>query len=193
MDAEAGSGPSDEELMKSLQKGRESALSALMVRWEKPLKRFLFRVVGSTSEAEDLAQDVFVRIYAKRATYREGAKFSTWCFSIASNLAKNRLRWWRVRPTVSLEAWIDAGGENADESQAGEPAAFKVVQNERIGAVQTAIAALPLKLRTVLVLFEYEEHPVAEIANALGCSPKTVENRLFRARQLLRQSLQNAP
>lgn len=189
MEAEAGSGPSDEELMRRLQDGDDTALAPLMQRWEIPVKRFVFRLVGSAAEADDLAQEVFVRIYTKRAGYRTGAKFSAWCFSIAANQAKNRLRWWRRRPALSLDAWSEAGGETADESRAGAMASSEAVRHEQIAAVQAAIAALPLELRTALVLFEYEAQSMADIGAALGCTTKAVENRLYRARQLLKQSL----
>ena len=189
MEVEAGSIPSDEDLMSRLKGGEDAALAPLMQHWELPVKRFVFRIVGNMAEAENLAQEVFVRIYAKRATYRTGARFSTWCFSIAANLAKNRLRWWRHRPTVSLAAWTEAGGDNADETRAGEPASLKAARREQIASVQTAVAALSLELRAALVLFEYEGQSMAEIAAALHCSSKAVENRLYRARQQLKQKL----
>jgi RNA polymerase sigma factor (sigma-70 family) len=186
MEADPGANPSDEELMLRLQAGDDSALAPLMHHWEVPMKRFVFRLVGNASEAEDLAQEVFVRVYTKRATYRAGAKFSTWCFSIAANQAKNRLRWWRRRPVQSLDAWAEAGGEAADESHAGSGQAL---QNERRALVQRAVAELPVDLRTALVLFEYEQQSMTEIAAVLGCTPKAVENRLYRARQRLKQVL----
>ncbi len=189
MEADAGAGPSDEELMRRLQAGEDAALAPLMQHWEAPVKRFVFRVVGNTAEAEDLAQEVFVRIYTKRSTYRPGAKFSTWCFSIAANQAKNRLRWWRRRPALSLDAWIGAGGDATDESPAGASASHEAVRHEQIVAVQKAVAALPLDLRTALVLFEYEGLSMADIAAALGCTTKAVENRLYRARQQLKLTL----
>jgi RNA polymerase sigma-70 factor (ECF subfamily) len=184
------SDPGDEELMRHLRSGEDTALAQLMHRWEVPVKRFIFRIVGSTEEAEDLAQEVFVRVYRKRDTYREGTKFSTWCFSIAANQARNRLRWWRRRPAISLDAWNEAGGDAADESRVGESASSKAVSHEQIAAVQAAVTALPLDLRTALVLFEYEDLSMAEIATALNCTAKAVENRLYRARQQLRQTLQ---
>lgn len=192
MEVEAASGPSDEELMSRLQGGEDAALAQLMQHWEVPVKRFLFRIIGNVAEAEDLAQDVFLRVYTKRATYRKGATFSTWCFSIASNQAKNRLRWWRHRPTVSLGAWTEAGGDDVDETRTGESAPHRAIRREQVASVQAAVAALPLDLRTALVLFEYEERSTADIAAALNCSPKAVENRLYRARQQLKQMLQPA-
>lgn len=189
MEADPGANPSDEECMDRLQAGDDAALAPLMHRWEGPVKRFIFRLVGNTAEAEDLAQEVFVRIYTKRASYRTGAKFSTWCFSIAANQAKNRLRWWRRRPSLSLNAWTEAGGDAADHSAAGAEASQRAVRDEQVAAVQQAIAALPLDLRTALVLFEYEQQSMTEIATALACTPKAVENRLYRARQKLKETL----
>lgn len=189
METEPGASPSDEEWMLRLQAGDEAALAPLMQRWEIPMKRFLFRLVGNPTEAEDLAQEVFVRVFAKRATYRPGAKFSTWCFAIAANQARNRLRWWRRRPALSLDAWTDAGGDAADESAQASSAAAQAVGRERAAAVQRAVAALPVDLRSALVLFEYEQQSVNEIAAALACTPKAVENRLYRARQQLRDAL----
>ncbi len=189
METEPGASPSDEEWMLRLQAGDEAALAPLMQRWEIPMKRFLVRLVGNPTEAEDLAQEVFVRVFAKRATYRPGAKFSTWCFAIAANQARNRLRWWRRRPALSLDAWTDAGGDAADESAQASSAAAQAVGRERAAAVQRAVAALPVDLRSALVLFEYEQQSVNEIAAALACTPKAVENRLYRARQQLRDAL----
>ncbi len=193
MDVKAGTDPSDEELMRHLQGGEDAALAPLMLRWEKPVKRFIFRLLGNESEAEDLAQEVFVRIYTKRASYRIGAKFSSWCFTIAANQAKNRLRWWRRRPTLSLDAWSEAGGESPDVSREGQPASGTAERHEQIVEVQAAVAALPLDLRTALVLFEYEGQSMADIAVSLGCTAKAVENRLYRARLLLRKSLHLQP
>lgn len=192
MEPEAGPGPSDEELMARLKRGEEAALAPLMQRWEVPVKRFIFRIVGSAAESEDLAQEVFARVFTKRATYREGARFSSWCFSIAANQAKNRLRWWRHRPQVSLSSWTAIGGDGPDETRAGQPASLSAMRAERIGEVQAAVAALPFDLRTALVLFEYEGQSMAEIAAALGCTDKVVENRLYRARQRLKGALRLA-
>jgi len=182
-------GPSDEDLMRRLQNNDHAAFAMLMQRWEVPVKRFIFRVVGNPNEAEDLAQEVFARVYLKRSSYRPLAKFSTWCFSIAANLARDRLRWWRRRPVSSLDAWTEAGGDTADESAGGAQAVDEAVRHERIAAVQAAVAALPLDLRTALTLFEYEDQTVAEIAAALGCTPKAVENRLYRARRQLKHAM----
>jgi RNA polymerase sigma-70 factor (ECF subfamily) len=190
MDIERGA-VADEGLMTQLQGGDDAALAMLMQRWEIPVKRFIFRLVGNTADAEDLAQEVFVRVFLKRHTYRTGARFSSWIFAIAANQAKNRLRWWKRRPTLSLNAWLESGGDVEDGTIKSAAAVPGYDQDERTETVQKAVSDLPLDQRTAIVLFEYEEKSMAEIAAIAGCSIKAVENRLYRARRQLRRALGN--
>ena len=190
MSAAAENDASDEALMTRLRGGDDNALAPLMARWEVPMKRYLARIVQNAHEAEELAQETFVRLYQTRERFREGARFSPWLYAIAANLARNRLRWWRRRPVVSLEAWTEFGGETADESSAGRAASGALEQRERAEAVRGAVAALPVELREALVLCEYEGLAQAEAAEALGVTPKAVEMRLYRARAGLRNQLQ---
>lgn len=181
---------SDEALMTRLRGGDDNALAPLMSRWEVPMKRYLARIVQNAHEAEELAQETFVRLYQHRDRFRDGARFSPWVYAIAANLARNRLRWWRRRPAVSLEAWTEFGGEAADESSAGHAASGALEQRECAEAVRAAVAALPVELREALILCEYEGLAQAEAAEALGVTPKAVEMRLYRARAALRNRLQ---
>jgi RNA polymerase sigma-70 factor (ECF subfamily) len=190
MDIERGAA-ADEGLMTQLQGGDDAALAVLMQRWEIPVKRFIFRLVGNTADAEDLAQEVFVRVFLKRHTYRTGARFSSWIFAIAANQAKNRLRWWKRRPTLSLNAWLESGGDVEDGTIKSAAAVPGYDQDERTETVQKAVSDLPFDQRTAIVLFEYEEKSMAEIAAIAGCSIKAVENRLYRARRQLRRALGN--
>ena len=190
MSAATASDASDEALMARLRGGDDGALAPLMARWEVPMKRYLARVVQNAHEAEELAQETFVRLYQHRDRFREGARFSPWLYAIAANLARNRLRWWRRRPAVSLEAWTEFGGEAADEGNAGRAGSGALEQRERAEAVREAVAALPAELREALVLCEYEGLAQAEAAEALGITPKAVEMRLYRARAGLRNRLQ---
>jgi RNA polymerase sigma-70 factor (ECF subfamily) len=171
-------------LMARVQSGDEAALGALMVRWERPVKTVVARLVLNAAEAEELAQETFVRVWQHRARYRPGAEFRPWVFAIAVNLARNRLRWWRRRPLVALDAWAegvaDAGAR--DGRATAERAELSAV-------VQAAVAALPLELREAIVLAEYEQLSHAEIALAVGATPKAVETRIYRAKEKLRRSL----
>jgi RNA polymerase sigma-70 factor (ECF subfamily) len=171
--------------MQRVQAGDEAALAALMERWELPVKALLARMVLNTRDAEDLAQETFVRVWQQRRKFDPAAEFRPWLFAIAVNLARNRLRWWRRRPEVALEEWTAAGedgGGPTSPATASERA-------ERAAAVRTAVAGLPAELREVVVLFEYEHLSHQEIGGILGCTPKAVESRLYRARAKLRDAL----
>ena len=174
----------DRALMGRVQGGDEAAFGVLMERWERPVKSVIARIVLNASDAEELAQETMVRVWQQRGTFRDGAEVRPWVFSIAVNLARNRLRWWRRRPEVALEAWNEDG--EGETGRAGEGA---LERKERAGAVREAIAALPVELREAIVLFEFEEMSQAEIAATVGTSVKAVEARVARAREKLRGAL----
>ena len=178
----------DTELMRRVQLGDEAALGALMQRWELSLKAFIGRIVLNTSEAEELAQETFVRVWQQRGRYRADAPFRPWIFAIAVNLARNRLRWWKLRPLVALEDWTEVP---SDSGTAAEGETRRLDRAERASAVRDAIARLPTDLREAIVLFEYEQMSYAEVAEAVGASSKAVENRIARAREKLRVALKS--
>lgn len=192
--AELAEAEQDRACMERLQGGDETALAVLMTRWEVPTKAVIARIVLNTSEAEELAQETFVRVWQQKEKFRPGAEFRPWLFAIAVNLARNRLRWWRRRPNVSLEEWT-----RTEETGEGQPAsgtrnqatgAGALERAERSAAVRDAIAALPTDLREAIVLFEYEQMSHAEIAAVIGATPKAVETRIYRAKEKLRAALQ---
>jgi RNA polymerase sigma factor (sigma-70 family) len=172
--------------MARVQTGDEAALGALMERWELPVKGLIARIVLNASEAEELAQETFVRVWQQREKFRGGAEFRPWVFAIAVNLARNRLRWWRRRPSVSLQEWSESTGEGREARGEG---AEHLELAERAMAVRDAVAALPLELREAIVLSEYEQMSHAEIAEAVGTTTKAVESRVARAREKLRETL----
>jgi RNA polymerase sigma factor (sigma-70 family) len=172
---------SDEEAMLALQRGEDLALNRLMTRWQAPLRSFLFRSTHHEQDALDLAQETFVRIYQHRARYRPGAKFSTWMFQIALNLARDHARRHRRRPTTAL----DEAPEAATDRHPGRDA----TDAETAAAVRAAVAALPDDLRETVLLFEFQDLSHAEIAGIVDATPKAVEARLYRAREKLRTLL----
>lgn len=174
----------DRSLMTRVQTGDEAALGALMTRWERPVKAVVARLVFNATEAEELAQETFVRVWQQRARYRPAAEFRPWLFAIAVNLARNRLRWWRRRPLVALDAWAEGIADPAGRDGRGV-----TERAELAAAVQAAVAGLPLELREALVLSEYERLSHAEIALAVGATPKAVETRIYRAKERLRRTL----
>jgi RNA polymerase sigma factor (sigma-70 family) len=177
--------------MESLLAGHEAALNNLMERHGQRLFHYLLRLLSNESDAEDCAQEAFVRVFLNRGKFRADAKFSTWLYAIATNLARDLLRR-RVRhPEVSLGLDNDdPEGDGLDAMPDNGPLPGDALQaGERAAQVQTAVAALPEELRTPLVLFEYENFAQAEIAEILRCTPKAVELRIYRARLELRKSL----
>jgi RNA polymerase sigma factor (sigma-70 family) len=183
----------DAALMGRVRAGDEAAFAELMTRWELPVKRLIARIVFNVSEAEELAQETLLRVWQQREKFRDGAAVRPWIFAIAANLARNRLRWWRRRPEVSLQAWSEMSGRGDRETEIGDRTgvggAEALERAERAAAVRDAVAALPLELREALVLFEYEGLGQADIAMVLGCSVKAVESRVARAREKLRTAL----
>ncbi len=179
----------DAELMRQLAEGEDLALNRLMDTWSPPLISYLTRHTGSHATACDLAQETFVRVHRHRFQYRAAQKFSTWLFTIATNLARNHARWRARHP----EALTEPGAlrELPLASPAATPAEQAAV-NERLAAVQQAVAELPPDLREVLILSVWHSMTHAEIARVQGTSEKAVELRLYRARKLLREMLGTA-
>jgi RNA polymerase sigma factor (sigma-70 family) len=174
----------DTELMRRVQSGDELAFGTLMSRWERPVKSVIARLILNAREAEDLAQETFVRVWQQRERFNPIAAFRPWIFAIAVNLARNRLRWWRSRPEIALDEWTEPAGETTAGGDA-------MIRAERAAAVRDAIAALPPEMREALILSEYEHLSHAEIAAAVGATTKAVETRLARARERLRVALKN--
>jgi RNA polymerase sigma-70 factor, ECF subfamily len=177
--------------MSRLADGHDAALNALMERHGAPLFRFLCRMVGDEEDANDLAQEAFVRAYRHRADFQKEKRFSTWLYTIAANLARNHLRWRARHPHRSLDAASDPDGEALKEhlADAAPNPGDSLQAAERVKTIRDALVALPEDLRTPLLLSEYEGFSQAEIGEILHCSAKAVEMRIYRARQQLRQRL----
>jgi len=177
--------------MARLVAGEDTALNDLMERHAERLFHYLVRSLQNEEDAADLAQEVFAKVYQKRARFRATQKFSTWLYAIASNLVRDRYRWRSRHPQVSLDGKREAAGTSFLEMlPEGRPSPTETLQaEERAEAVRRAVAGLPTELRQPLILSEYEERSHAEIAAILGCTAKAVETRLYRARQRLRASL----
>jgi len=177
--------------MRRLAAGHDAALNDLMQRHATPVFHFLCRMLGNEDDASDLAQETFTRVFRARESFRPNARFSTWLFTIAANLARNQIRWRTRHPNLSL----DAEGDGAEPSLAttlpasGPSPNELAIAAERALAVRAAVLKLPEDLREAIVLCEWEERSVAAAAEILKTTPKAVESRLYRARQLLRERL----
>lgn len=179
--------------MERLAAGHDAALNDLMERHATPLFHFLCRMLGSEEDANDLAQETFVRVFRARAGFRTNEKFSTWLYAIAANLARNHFRWRSRHPHVSLDSESPETERTLGGTlPAGDPAPNEqALTAERAHAVRTAVGKLPEDLREAIVLCEWEERRVAEAAAILETTPKAVESRLYRARQILRERLKS--
>jgi len=179
--------------MERLAAGQDAALNDLMERHATPVFHFLCRMVGNEDDANDLAQETFVRVFRSRDSFRAGEKFSTWLYTIAANLARNHFRWRSRHPNVSLD--VEAGEAEptfGSTLPANTPSPNEQAQAaERAAAVRAAVGKLPEDLREAIVLCEWEELSVAEAAAILETTPKAVESRLYRARQTLREELKS--
>lgn len=180
--------------MAALVQGDPTALDRIMERHSKAVFRFLCHLVGTEADAADLAQETFVRVYLNRAAYRPEQVFTRWLFTIAANLGRNLLRTRARRPAVSLEEESNIQGRPMHEVTPGSGASPEehLSQSEVSQLVRTALAHLPDEMREAVVLCELEERSVAETAEILRVPPRTVESRLYRARQLLRERLRRA-
>jgi RNA polymerase sigma-70 factor (ECF subfamily) len=179
--------------MERLIAGHDPALDDLMQRHAAPVFRFLCRMLANEDDANDLAQETFFRIYRARASFRTSERFSTWLYTIAANLARNHSRWRTRHPNVSLDAETDTPGQSLGNALPSDalPPGETALATERAAAVRTAVSRLPEDLREAIVLCEWEERSMAEAAAILETTPKAIESRLYRARQILRERLKN--
>lgn len=177
--------------MKKLVGGEDAALDRLMERHATGIFHFLYRMLGQAEDANDLAQETFARVYLARNSYRSNKRFNTWLYTIAGNLARNQMRWRTRHPTISLDAKAEMGDTSFGEQLASPTVSpHKAADvNERAQAVFTAVQSLPGNLREAIVLCEWEDLSMADAALVLNTTPKAVESRLYRARQLLREQL----
>ena len=181
MEAAAALEP-DAELMLRLKAGDAASFDLLLARYRGPVIHFLYRMVQNAAVAEELAQEVFLRVYRARASYVASAKFTTWLFRIALHLALNNLRDARdQRETASLD--------DLQVADRGPSAEQRLVQAARLAEIRGAIRALPDKQRAAVLMHKYEEMGYAQIAEVLGCSESAVKSLLFRAYETLRARL----
>ncbi|MBI4462356.1 MAG: sigma-70 family RNA polymerase sigma factor [Acidobacteria bacterium] len=183
---------SDEQQMLRLKAGEVETLASLVEKYRTPLVHFLYRMVHDAAVAEELAQEVFIRVYRARKSYRPRAKFSTWLFTIATNLALNSLRDGRLRRAAEmpLETSPGEGPERAVEATDPKPTMEQhLLEAERLALIRRAVEELPEKQRLAVLLHKYQELDYAEIADILGCSESALKSLLFRAYEALRVKL----
>ena len=181
--------------MLDVKAGDEQSFALLLQRYRSPLVNFLFRMVRSREQAEALAQEVFLRVYRAREDYVPSAKFTTWLFRIATNLALNSVRDNRYqRLEVSLDAPLNPDSEDGDEKTLDVPERHPnieqhLVEQARKQMIRRAIDKLPEKQRAAVLLHKYQELDYGEISKILQCSESALKSLLFRAYETLRVEL----
>jgi RNA polymerase sigma-70 factor, ECF subfamily len=179
----------DTELMLRAKNGDEASFGVLLARQRGPVIHFLYRMVGNQAVAEELAQDVFLKVYRARTTYEPAAKFTTWLFRIATHVALNHLR--DHKGDKRLESLDLASGEARTRQVADARPNMEqsMLRQARAARVREAVEALPDKQRAAVLMHKYQEMGYSQIASALGCSDSAVKSLLFRAYESLRARL----
>jgi RNA polymerase sigma-70 factor (ECF subfamily) len=184
----------DIRLMLQVRDDQPGAFEQLVVRYQQRLITVLGHLLGNTQEAEDLAQEVFLRVYRSRERYRPRSKFSTWLFTIANNLALNALRARQRKAEVPLNL-RDSGPLGPRPAEQMVPdhhsgPTRRLQQEELAAVVRQALDTLNERQRMAVVLNKFEELNYAEIAEVMGLTPKAIKSLLSRARMNLRAALQ---
>ncbi len=182
----------DEQLMARYQEGEEAAFTELVRRYKSRLVHTAYRVVGDSDKAEDVAQETFLRVHRNAHRYRNIAKFSTWIYTIALNVARNELRNTKRKRLVSLDAFgssQDSDSERTTFDIPDESARPDLdMENSELREIfQRAIAELPVRYRTVFVLRDIQGLSYEEIATIMRMPKGTVKSRMNRARQRFRE------
>lgn len=184
---------SDAAVMLRAAAGDDSALNWLIEKYHRPMIRFLFRMVHNQAVAEELAQEVFLRVYRARSSYRAEARFSTWLYRIATNLAVNHARDTRrerMAQTVCLDAPDEETGATPDLASGERTAEERMLREERMAAIRARVMELPERQRAAVLMHKYQEMDYREIGEVLRLSESATKSLLFRAYQTLRGQLQ---
>jgi RNA polymerase sigma-70 factor, ECF subfamily len=183
---------SDADVMLRVKKGDESAFAYLVQKYRRPMVGFLYRLCHNPAAAEELAQEVFLRVYRSRSSYEASAKFSTWIYRIATNLAVNHARdTWHERPqvTVRLDEPDQETGTTPDLADESLTVEEQMLQRERLAAIRSKVNALPERQRIAVIMHKYQLMDYRQIAEVLKLSESATKSLLFRAYETLREQL----
>jgi RNA polymerase sigma-70 factor (ECF subfamily) len=182
----------DADLMLRVKEGDDSAFEYLAEKYRRPMLGFMYRVTRNTHVAEELAQEVFLRVYRARATYNAEAKFSTWLYRIASNLSVNYIRdtkHERPEMSVSLDEPDEETGTTLDLADKTPSAEQVLLRRERLAAIKRQVQSLPERQRNAVLMHKYQDMDYKQIAEVLNISESATKSLLFRAYETLRERL----
>lgn len=183
---------SDAEVMLRAKAGDDAAYEFLVEKFRRPMLSFMYRAVHNTSVAEELAQEVFLRVYRSRQTYNAEAKFSTWLYRIATNLAANYARDTkaeRAQGSISLDEPDEETGTTLDVADTRPNIEQDLLRVERLAAIRRHVHALPERQRNAVLMHKYQGLDYRQIAQVLNLSESATKSLLFRAYETLRERL----
>ena len=183
---------SDAAIMLRVAAGDEEGFNYLVGKYHRAMNNFLYRMVHNQAVAEELAQEVFLRVYRSRESYRAEAKFTTWLFRIATNLAVNHARdtrHERSAQTVYLDAPDEESGTTPDVADDAPTVEQSILRDERMAAIRAHVMALPERQRMAVLMHKYQGMDYRQIGDVLKLSESATKSLLFRAYQTLRDKL----
>ncbi|HEY0758254.1 MAG TPA: sigma-70 family RNA polymerase sigma factor [Acidisarcina sp.] len=193
-DARAAGQLSDAEIMLRVREGDDSGFAYLIEKYRRPMLHYMFRMVRNQAIAEELAQEVFLRVYRSRASYRAEAQFSTWLYRIATNLGVNHARdhkHEKAAQNVYLDQPDPETGMHPDLADPRATAEQDLVKAERMRAIREHVLALPERQRNAVLMHKYQGMDYKEIGKVLKLSESATKSLLFRAYQTLRERLKD--
>lgn len=183
---------SDAEVMLRVTAGDDSAFDYLVEKYRRPMISFMYRMTHNQAVAEELAQEVFLRVYRSRQGYAASAKFTTWLYRIATNLAVNHARdtkHERPENTVNIDEPDADTGMTVDVADGGLNAEQIILRRERLAAIRRQVEALPERQRMAVLMHKYQNMDYKQIAAVLKLSESATKSLLFRAYETLRETL----
>ena len=183
---------SDAEVMLRVAAGDDSAFDYLVEKFRRPMVSFMYRMTRNQAVAEELAQEVFLRVYRSRQSYAASAKFTTWLYRIATNLAVNHARdtkHERPENVVSIDEPDTETGLTVDIAERGLNAEHMILRRERLAAIRKHVEALPERQRAAVIMHKYQNMDYKQIAAVLQLSESATKSLLFRAYETLRETL----
>ena len=184
----------DAAIMLRVAAGDEASFNYLVGKYHRAIIHFLFRMCRNEAVAEELAQEVFLRVYRSRESYRAEAKFTTWLYRIATNLAVNHARdtrHERSAQTIYLDAPDEESGTTPDVADDEPSVEQHLMRDERMGAIRTHVMALPERQRMAVLMHKYQGMDYRQIGDVLKLSESATKSLLFRAYQTLREKLKD--
>jgi len=188
----SATGLTDADVMLRVKAGDESAFEYLVQKYRRAMVSFMYRMTHNSAAAEDLAQEVFLRVYRSRSGYEASAKFTTWLYRIATNLAVNHARDTRhERPEnqVSLDEPDEETGTTMDVADSSLTVEQAILRRERMAAIRAKVQALPERQRMAVLMHKYQQMDYKQIAEVLKLSESATKSLLFRAYETLREQL----